>query len=161
MAHKQSIDLFMPPNMLKAKAGGGQGGMDMAALKRAEAALDTLSSHFTDWLDKDIRTLVAANGRFTADPCAKTRAALLRAAHDIKGQAATFDFPVIARLAASLSRLLGENDPARPQPPGLTNAHVQAVQVIRRENIRDGKNTMAETLCAELEAQVARTLAQP
>jgi HPt (histidine-containing phosphotransfer) domain-containing protein len=160
MAHKHPIDLFMPPNMLKAKAGGGTGGIDMAALKRADAAMDALSSHFTDWLDKDIRALIAANDRFTADPCAETRTALLRTAHDIKGQAATFDFPVIARVAASLSTLLGESDPARPLPPGLANAHVQAVQVIRREDIRDGKNTVAETLCAELEAKVAETLAQ-
>jgi len=30
---QQPIELFMPPNMLKAKVGGGLGGIDMAAMK--------------------------------------------------------------------------------------------------------------------------------
>jgi len=38
MARKQPIELFMPPNMLKAKVGGGSGGLDLAAISRAEAA---------------------------------------------------------------------------------------------------------------------------
>ena len=42
MANKQPIELFMPPNMLKAKVGGGLGGVDMAAMKRAEQAMDEL-----------------------------------------------------------------------------------------------------------------------
>ena len=32
MARQQPIELFMPPNMLKAKVGGGLGGIDMAAM---------------------------------------------------------------------------------------------------------------------------------
>ncbi len=32
---QQPIELFMPPNMLKAKVGGGLGGVDMGAMKRA------------------------------------------------------------------------------------------------------------------------------
>ncbi len=40
----------MPPNMLKAKVGGGTGGPDMAAIKRAEAAMDDLECEFGDWI---------------------------------------------------------------------------------------------------------------
>ena len=41
MAREQPIELFMPPNMLKAKVGGGGfSGLDMAAIKRAEAAME-------------------------------------------------------------------------------------------------------------------------
>ena len=49
MAHDQTTELFMPPNMLKAKVGGGLGGIDMAALKRADAALETLSAEYADF----------------------------------------------------------------------------------------------------------------
>ena len=38
---REPIELFMPPNMLKAKAGSGPGGLDMAAVKRAEQAMET------------------------------------------------------------------------------------------------------------------------
>jgi hypothetical protein len=160
MAQGQPTELFMPPNMLKAKVGGGLGGIDAAALKRADTALETLSTEYAGWLEQDVKVLVTAHGNFAARPTAENRAALLRAAHDIKGQAATFHFPLIARVAASLSRLLGEIAPGEPLPAGLTDAHVQAVQVIHRENIRDTGNPMAQTLCAELDAQVGKALAR-
>lgn len=159
MARKQPIELFMPPNMLKAKVGGGLGGVDMAALKRADAAMESLSSEFSGWLASDVKALVDAHARHAADASAQTRAAFLRAAHDIKGQAATFNFPLMARVAASLSRLLGEMPAGRELPPGLADAHVQAVQVIHRENIQDTANPMAQMLCAELDAKVSETLA--
>jgi hypothetical protein len=50
MARKQPIELFMPPNMLKAKVGGGKGGLDLAAMERAEAAMEELKSEFSDWI---------------------------------------------------------------------------------------------------------------
>jgi HPt (histidine-containing phosphotransfer) domain-containing protein len=158
MAHDQPTELFMPPNMLKAKVGGGLGGIDMAALKRADAALETLSVEYAGWLDQDVKALVAAHAHFAGHPTAESRAALLRAAHDIKGQAATFNFPLVARVAASLSRLLGEIAPGEELPQGLTDAHVQAVQVIHRENIQDTSNPMAQMLCAELDSKVSKVL---
>ena len=160
MAQNQPTELFMPPNMLKAKVGGGLGGVDAAALKRADTALEILSTEYAGWLEQDVQVLVAAHANFAAAPSAENRAALLRAAHDIKGQAATFDFPLVARVAASLSRLLGEIAPGEPLPPGLADAHVQAVQVIYRENIRDTGNPMAQMLCAELDIKVSKTLTQ-
>ena len=41
MTKAHPIELFMPPNMLKAKVGGSIAGLDMSAVKRAEAAMDT------------------------------------------------------------------------------------------------------------------------
>ena len=103
MARQQPIELFMPPNMLKAKVGGTFAGIDMAAIKRAEAAMEALKSEF--------RRMGPGRcpppGRGARGLCqeARSRGAgrLLRAAHDMKGQAATFDFPLIARVAGSLS----------------------------------------------------------
>lgn len=159
MARQQPIELFMPPNMLKAKVGGGLGGVDMAAVKRAEAAMEDLSGQFSEWLAADLKALVDTHARYAAGLGDDNRAAMLRAAHDLKGQAATFDFPLVARAAGSLSRLLGELPAGRELPPGLVEAHVQAVLVIHRENIRDEANPMARTLCAELDARVTKTLA--
>ena len=76
---REPIELFMPPNMLKAKAGNGPGGLDMAAVKRAEQAMETLKSEFADWLADDVGVLVAARTRYGQQPDATTRASLLRA----------------------------------------------------------------------------------
>ena len=144
MAREQPIELFMPPNILKAKAGaGGFSGIDIAAIKRAEAAMEELKSEFASWAEDDVKRLVAAREAFAKTPDEATRAALLRAAHDLKGQAASFGFPLMARIAASLSKLLGDTPANRELPPGLVDAHVSAIHVIYRDKVMDKSNKIA------------------
>jgi chemotaxis protein histidine kinase CheA len=154
MARQQPIELFMPPNMLKAKVGGGLGGVDMAALKRAEAAMEGLKDDFAGWIADDVKKLTDARAAYAADPDQKNRDALLRAAHDIKGQAATFNYPLIARVAGSLSRLVGETPAGTAIPLSLIDAHVNAVLVIHKQGMQDTGDKIAQALCAELNARV-------
>ena len=158
MGHKQPIELFMPPNMLKAKVGGGLGGADMTAMKRAEAAIDGLKSEFANWIADDVKTLIAARARYAATPDADARAALLRAAHDIKGQAPTFNYPLIARVAGSLSRMIGELPATTTIPVALVDAHVNAIQVIHKLAMQDTNDRTVQALCAELDARVDHVL---
>jgi hypothetical protein len=160
MARKQPIELFMPPNMLKAKVGGGRGGPDLAAIKRAEEAMDALKSEFNDWIAQDVKKLIDARARYSNSPDAGTRAALLRTAHDIKGQAPTYNYPLIARVAASLSRMIGEVPNGADIPLHLIDAHVNAIQVIHKQGLQDTNNKIAQALCAELDARVDEMVAQ-
>jgi chemotaxis protein histidine kinase CheA len=144
--------------MLKAKAGSGPGGLDMAAVKRAEHAMETLKSEFADWLADDVSVLVAARKRYGEQPDAGTRAALLRAAHDIKGQAATFNYPLIARVAGSLSRMIGDLPESTALPLSLIDAHVNAILVIHKQAMQDTGDKIALALCTELDARVNELL---
>ena len=157
---QQPIELFMPPNMLKAKVGGGLGGADMAAMKRAEAAMDGLKGEFADWIADDVKKLIEARARYAKTQDADSRAALLRAAHDIKGQAPTFNYPLIARVAGSLSRMIGELPAATTIPVALVDAHVNAIQVIHKLAMQDTNDKTAQALCAELDARVDDVLAE-
>ena len=159
MARQQPIELFMPPNMLKAKVGGTFVGIDMAAVNRAEAAMDALKSEFADWAQDDVRRLVAARDAFAANPDIAARAGLLRAAHDMKGQAATFNYPLIARVAGSLSHLIHDLPEHVELSLGLVDAHVNAIHVIYRDKVMDMSNKVALALSEELEARVTETLA--
>nr|MBA2589414.1 Hpt domain-containing protein [Alphaproteobacteria bacterium] len=78
MKRQQPIELFMPPNMLKAKVGGGMGGIDMAAMKRAESAMDTLKSQFGDWIADDVRALIDARAAYARNHDGEARGTLLR-----------------------------------------------------------------------------------
>jgi len=158
MARKQPMELFMPPNMLKAKVGGGKGGPDLAAMERAEAAMEELKSEFSDWIAEDVKKLTAARARYAATPDAEARATLLRGAHDIKGQAPTYNYPLIARVAASLARMIGELPSSAAIPLTLIDAHVTAIQVIHKNAMKDSGNKTAQTLCAELDARVNEVL---
>src|SRR4051812_10829373 len=65
MKREEPIEMFMPPNMLKAKMGGGHNaGLDMAALKRAEQAMEELKGKFGDWLIEDLRVLATARSAY-------------------------------------------------------------------------------------------------
>jgi chemotaxis protein histidine kinase CheA len=159
MAREQPIELFMPPNMLKAKVGGGNfSGLDMAAIKRAETAMDVIRSEFSAWAASDVEKLMAARARYAKTPDAPSRAALLRAAHDMKGQAATFNYPMIARVSGSLSKLIGELAADKALPLGLVDAHVNAIHVIYRDKVMDETNKLAVALTKELETLVAEAL---
>jgi chemotaxis protein histidine kinase CheA len=158
MARQQPIELFMPPNMLKAKVGGNFAGLDMAAVNRAESAMDSLKGEFAGWAQEDARKLVAARDAFAGRPDASTRAGLLRAAHDMKGQAATFNYPLIARVAGSLSRLIHDLPSEAELPLSLVDAHVNAIHVIYRDKVMDLSNKMALALAKELEARVDELL---
>jgi len=160
MARKQPIELFMPPNMLKAKVGGGPGGPDLAAIQRAEDAMAALQGEFGDWLATDVMALTDARARYAATSDAEARNALLRTAHDIKGQAPTFNYPLIARVAASLSRLIGELPPSTAIPLTLVDAHVNAILVIHKHKMQDTNDRTAQALCAELDARVDDVLAK-
>ena len=159
MARKQPIELFMPPNMLKAKVGGGLGGPDMAAMKRAEDAMAGLESQFGDWIAEDVKALAAARARYARNPDDDARSALLRTAHDIKGQAPTFNYPLIARVAGSLSRMIGELPAGAAVPLHLVDAHVNAITVIHKNKLQDTNDKTAQALCAELDARVDDVLA--
>ena len=158
MARQQPIELFMPPNMLKAKVGGTIGGIDMAAIKRAEAAVEELKGEFQAWIGDDVDSLRAARDAFAKEPSQASRALLFRACHDIRGQAATFEFPMIARIAASLCKLIDALPAPEDIPLALVDAHVTAVRVVFRDKIKDMGNRMASELCEELEARVADLL---
>jgi hypothetical protein len=155
MSKEHPIELFMPPNMLKAKAGATVGGIDMAAIKRAEAAMDTIKSEFAEWFVDDVNRLSECREKFAADGNAKTRDALFRASHDIKGQATTFEFPMVARVATSLCRLIEALKAPESIPLLLVDAHVTAIRIIFRDKIKDTSNKMALELLKELEARVA------
>ncbi len=158
MPKEQPIEIFMPPNMLKAKVGGRISGVDMAAIKRAELAMANLKTEFGGWISTDVESLVASYDAFTAAPGDDTRSALYRASHDLRGQALTFEFPLVARVAASLCKLLDGPEHAVPAP--LIDAHVNGIRVIVRQNIKDPTDKTANTLADELDRRVSEFLSK-
>ena len=157
MARQLPIEIFMPPNILKAKVGSAVGGIDMAAIKRAEAAMLVLKAEFSDWLAVDVARLGECRDVFAAGPSAAAREDLFRAAHDLKGQAETFEYPMIARIASSLTKLM--DGTAGETPLGLVDAHVAAIRVVFRDKIKTPTDMVASVLVEELEARVVEALA--
>jgi hypothetical protein len=86
------------------------------ALARAEAALAGLSQRYLDWATNDATRLRACiqdtlEGNI---PLATGLPRLFTIAHDMKGQAATFGYPLVSELGNRLCRLIEANPPSDP-----------------------------------------------
>ncbi|MBX9634973.1 MAG: Hpt domain-containing protein [Magnetospirillum sp.] len=87
-------------------------GIDPEALARAEAALDALSSHYLSWAEADLASLQDALAQLQAQPDAPAPLArLFTISHDMKGQAATFGYPLLTHIGERLCRFI-ETHPA-------------------------------------------------
>jgi chemotaxis protein histidine kinase CheA len=145
-------EVITPPNKLrKAVSAAAAGEADDDPVARAEAALANLSNEFSTWMNDECAKLDAARREVKTNGFTKaTHQALFHAAHDIKGDAATFGFPLVAAPADSLCRLLEHTSDMTRIPLTLVDQHVDAVRAIIRENDRLESASTAESLTVRL-----------
>jgi len=100
---------------------------------RAEQALASLSGEFANWMAIECERLSAAHAAIIAgDASDAARDELFRAAHDIKGDAATFGYPHAATAAESLCRVIEHAPDLARVPEELIANHVKAIHAIVR-----------------------------
>jgi HPt (histidine-containing phosphotransfer) domain-containing protein len=145
-------EVITPENKLRgavSKATPGSGAEDPVA--RAERALAELSPEFGHWMDSECERLDKARRELVNDGFTEAkREALFHAAHDIKGQAATFGYPAVSSAANSLCRLIEHAPDVAHIPPQLIDQHVDAVRAIYREYARSDAKELAATLTKRL-----------
>jgi len=143
------------PNALKAKVGGGLAALNADAVAAAEAALKELSGNFSQWLDDEIVKLEAARAAVRAEGLTpRTTETLYRRAHDLKGLGATYEFPLVSRIAGSLCKLIDDQASRLTAPMPLVDAHIDAIKAAVRDGVRSTEHPVGRVLCAELEARV-------
>jgi HPt (histidine-containing phosphotransfer) domain-containing protein len=104
---------------------------------RAEKALAGLSGEFKNWMGIEADRLSAAHAAIRRDGFTDdTREELFRAAHDIKGDAATFGFPSAGAAAESLCRIIEHAPDLDDVPSDLIAHHINAIQAIVRERTK-------------------------
>ena len=118
---------------------------------RAEKALAGLSGEFKNWMAIEADRLSAAHAAILRDGFTDdTREELFRAAHDIKGDAATFGFPSAGAAAESLCRIIEHAPDLDLVPSDLIAHHINAIQAIVRENAGINNSGMAAALSKKL-----------
>jgi chemotaxis protein histidine kinase CheA len=118
---------------------------------RAEKALAGLSGEFNDWMAIECERLAAAHAAILKDGfTTATSQELFRAAHDIKGDAATFGFPTAGAAAESLCRIIEHAPVLERVPTELIAHHINAIQAIVRENAGIGNTGTAAALSKKL-----------
>ncbi len=155
MSEPKPGQMIPASNSLKLKAGGRFGGIDPAALARAEAALKGLANNFDQWMADELAKLDAARARIHAEGyTAETAENLYFRAHDLKGLGATYGYPVVTSIAGSLCRLIDDAATRLRAPVFLLDAHIDAIKAAVRGDIRENEHPVAQTLLKELEHRV-------
>ncbi len=144
---------------LKPQALGGRfkfGGLDSAAVARAEAALKNLSVNFDQWMVDELAKLEAARDVVRAQGyTVATADALYRRAHDIKGLGTTYGYPLVTRIGTSLCGLLHDPDTRMSAPLALIEAHIEGIVAAVRGDIRTDETAAGRDLAEDLEAKAA------
>jgi chemotaxis protein histidine kinase CheA len=146
-------EVIVPPNKLKKAVEKLKPGtkVDFDPVARAEAALAELADDFSVWMEQECARLDMARNTIKASGITPgNRDVLFRAAHDIKGQAATFGFPQTAPVADSLCRLIEHTPDIERLPLRLIDQHVDAIRAITHRNTRGDRNKYAAQLAEKL-----------
>jgi HPt (histidine-containing phosphotransfer) domain-containing protein len=118
---------------------------------RAEAALAQISNEFGTWMTDECERLDAARRKVRENGLNKgTRQELFLAAHDLKGDSATFGYPLVVPAADSLCRLLEHTPDLTKIPLAIVDQHVDAIRAIVREYARADIGQVAAALTNRL-----------
>jgi chemotaxis protein histidine kinase CheA len=145
-------EVIVPPNKLKkAVVRATPNVADFDPVASAEAALAELAGEFAVWMEHECGRLDAARTAIRAAGINDaSRDTLFRAAHDIKGQAETFGFPLVAPVADSLCRLIEHTPDMSRIPLALVDQHVDAIRAITHKNARGNSDKTAAHLAERL-----------
>lgn len=155
-----SAQVIRPPNTLRMKVGGAFGGIDANAIAKAEEALKAMSAQFGQWLQDEIVKLDKAQSDIRAQGYnAQTAETLYFRAHDLKGLGATYQYPLVTRIAGSLCRMMDDADKRMQAPMAILDAHIDAIRAVVRDEIQTDEHPVGRELAETLEARVADHLA--
>jgi hypothetical protein len=130
-------------------------------IARAEKALAGLSGEFRNWMVVESDRLAAAHAAILAHGFTDaTRDELFRAAHDVKGDAATFGFPSAGAAAESLCRIIEHAPDLSRVPAELIAHHINAIQAIVAERTKLDTISMASELSRRLRGVADEYLAR-
>jgi len=128
---------------------------------RAEKALAGLSGEFRNWMVIESDRLAAAHAAVLAHGFTDaTRDELFRAAHDVKGDAATFGFPSAGAAAESLCRIIEHAPDLSRVPAELIAHHINAIQAIVAERTKLDTISVASELSRRLRGVADEYLAR-
>jgi hypothetical protein len=158
VSHSNVGQVIPASNSLKLKVGGRFGAIDASAIAKAEAALKSLSSNFSQWLQDEVVKLDGARQAVRVDGISvDTMETLYLRAHDLKGLGTTYEFPIITRIAGSLCRLIDDKDKRVQAPMSLIDAHIDAIKAAVRDDIKTDDHPIGAILVQELEKKVVAT----
>lgn len=131
-----------------------------ALIAAADAAVAQLSTSYRQALEADATRLDAALAAAEA-PDARDRnlADVFTIAHDMKGQAGSFGYDLLAQIAHGLCAQLRAAVPAGPRDVEIASVYARAIRFVVEKDLRGDGGAIGGKMLAELVQLSARTKA--
>ncbi len=154
---KAKIWLFDLPNKLKAKVGAKDadtGVIDPSLLRAAEDHLHEMRDDYTDWVRGNLAQLQMNYEQLLTGPKNpwKYIQNIHNISHEMRGQGETFGFDLITIFCKSLCDFTdSKNAEIDERLIDLIKAHIDGVQVVIRNNVKDDGGKLGAELLATLD----------
>lgn len=146
------------PQNAATTAGAMSSAIDADMIRRAEDAVSQLSEEYREWARGDIVSLRDWLKKATDAESRENSYVKIRAiAHDMRGQGSTFGYPLMTRIARSLSVLIKSVD-IEEDARALIAAHIDAMAAVIENNVSDQRTAQALDITRGLESATGRTL---
>lgn len=161
---KKRARLEKPPNKLKVKAPRIPRSKTEENLKKANGALRKLRGKYQRELNADMAVLRDEMRLLKQDVVSTGLSedrlqGIFRIVHNMRGQAATFGYPLVTEVGRSFCLYILETEDPTTLNIDLLEQHVNALEVIRREHIAGkGDAISREVLKALMQAVESQTL---
>lgn len=153
MANKPEI--IQVPNPLKNKVTYGPGGVDPAALERAEAVIADLKGDYLTWVQEDLQKLQAAYDKAAAaseGDRTKAMQDVFGVAHDIKGQGGSFGYQLVTVIGNQLCRFIEKREQYGIQEVEAVRLHIDAMRLVINKRMEGDGGRVGANLVAGLSA---------
>ena len=156
---KVKAKAIKPLNKLTSKVPKNGGKPAHLAIAEAEQRIENLKDDYIEHLNSDMADVDALVTQYKKDTDPATLKLLFRVIHNMRGQAATFGYPLITQVGRSLCLYMLEQE-EREEVPELMmiTLHTDALKVIYREQIMGtGDSISQETVIALMKAVELKT----
>lgn len=162
MRSNGTVEVINNPNRLKAKVAGlGNNkplALDETLVAQADAAIKELEDNYEEWLAADISSLSAAYDAALLQPadCMSHLNEIAEHAHNIKGQAGTFGYDLVAEIANSLNGFADSRQETSAVDLEIISAHIRALRVVHAQQLRGDGGKIGEELMKTLRQVVSQ-----
>lgn len=146
---------------LRDKIGGLDGAgfeIDPDALAAAEAALAEMSEEYPDWVEGEIDKLVGHQAMCVENPQSRRECfgKIREIAHDLRGQGATFGYPLITAFADSLYKFARLRGQPTDNHVELIKAHIDGMRAVISNRVSGDGGEIGQALRDGLEKAIAK-----
>lgn len=136
---------------LQKKAGRPLKALDPKEINSIETEINGLINNASEWITEELGRLLSARNAFQQNiHSEETASELYRAAHDLRGLGLPLGFPIVSTIAGSLCKILKSKEIIESVLDELVNAHVDAIRLVVKHQIRDAESGPGFDLVNEL-----------